>query len=218
VQAIVMAAGEGRRLRPLTEHWPKPILPIDGRAVIATLVQRLEAEGMGRVTVVTGHIAEQVEQLLHGLDVHFVRQPEPHGSADAVRRALAGGVTLPAIVSAADSVFAEGDLARFREDFASSGASGAIAYVRRQGRVSIRVEGGLVRTVVEPGPGELCPAPLWGLSGDIALTELPGPPYELAVAFQRAIDAGKPIAAIEIGPTRHLTDPYDLVRENFPYL
>jgi hypothetical protein len=97
-------------------------------------------------------------------------------------------------------------------------ASGAIAYARRQGAVSIRVEDGLVRTVVEPGPGELWPAPLWGLSGEIDLTELPGPPYELAVAFQRAIDAGKPIAAIEIGPTRHLTDPYDLVHENFPYL
>jgi len=40
-----MAAGEGRRLRPLTERWPKPVLPIDGRPVIATLLRELAAAG-----------------------------------------------------------------------------------------------------------------------------------------------------------------------------
>jgi NDP-sugar pyrophosphorylase family protein len=218
VEAIVMAAGEGRRLRPVTERWPKPILPVDGRAVIATLLRQLEAEGIGPVTVVTGYLAEQVEELLEGLDVGFARQPEPDGSADAVLRALEAGAGLPAIVSAADSVFGEGDLGRFAEAFSASNAAGVIAYMRRQGPVAIRVENGLVRTVVEPGPGQLVPAPLWGLSAEIELGGLPGPPYELAVAFQRAIDSGIAIAGIEVGPTRHLTDPTDLVRENFPYL
>ena len=112
-----MAAGEGRRLRPITESWPKPILPVNGRAVIATLIRQLGDEGIGPMTVVTGHLAEQVEELLAGLDVRFARQPEPHGSADAVQRALAAGASLPAIVSAADSVFADGDLRLFRAAF-----------------------------------------------------------------------------------------------------
>jgi NDP-sugar pyrophosphorylase family protein len=218
VEAIVMAAGEGRRLRPITEHWPKPILPIDGRAVIAILIQQLSAEGIGPVTVVTGYLAEQVEELLRGLDVRFVRQPEPDGSADAVRRALDAGAGLPAIVSAADSVFARGDLGLFAEAFAATDTAGAVAYMRQEGHVTMRVEDGLVRTVVEPGPGRLVPAPLWGTSAEIDLADLPGPPYELAVAFQRAIDSGKAIAGIEVGPTRHLTNPTDLARENFPYL
>ncbi len=213
-----MAAGDGTRLRPITERWPKPILPIDGRAVIATLLGQLSREGLEPVTVVTGYLAEQVEELLDGLDARFVRQPEPNGSADAVGRALAGGAALPAVVTAADSVFRQGDLARFAESFTASGAAGAIAYWRGSGPVSIRVEDGRVRRVADPGPGELSPAPLWGLTNEIALDDLPGPPFELAVAFQRAIDAGKPISAIEIGRTRHLTTPADLVRENFPYL
>ena len=50
------------------------------------------------------------------------------------------------------------------------------------------------------------------------LTGLPGPPYELAQAFQRAIDAGLRVAGIEIGKTRDLTFPLDLVVENVPYL
>jgi len=58
--ACVMAAGEGRRLRPVTKRWPKPILPIDGRPVIATLMHELPAAGCRRVTVVTGYLAGQV--------------------------------------------------------------------------------------------------------------------------------------------------------------
>ena len=213
-----MAAGDGTRMQPITERWPKPILPVDGRPVIATLLRQLADEGLGPVTVVTGYLAEQVEALLEGLDVGFVRQPAPDGSADAVRRALAGGATLPAVVSAADSIFEAGDLARFAEGFTASGAAGAIAYFPARGPVAIRVEDGLVRRVVDTEPGDLTPAPLWGLTSEIELDDLPGPPFELAVAFQRAIDAGKAVLAMEIGRTRHLTDPADLVRENFPYL
>src|SRR5205085_9277866 len=88
VEAVVMAAGEGTRLRPITERYAKPVLPIDGRPVIVTLLHELRAAGIERVTVVTGHLAEQVEALLDGLGVRFVRQPEPLGSADAVRRGL----------------------------------------------------------------------------------------------------------------------------------
>src|SRR4051794_6864048 len=101
MDAIVMAAGEGRRLRPVTERWPKPILPIDGRPVIATLLRELHEATVERVYVVTGHLAEQVEALLGDgsgfrLALRYVRQPEPLGSADVVRRALAAGAALPA--------------------------------------------------------------------------------------------------------------------------
>jgi NDP-sugar pyrophosphorylase family protein len=210
-----MAAGEGRRLRPVTEHWPKPILPIDGRAVIATLVRQLADEGIGPVTVVTGHLAEEVEELLQGLDVRFARQPEPHGSADAVRRALEAGVGLPALVCAADTLFRPGDLAKV----ATGGAAGAIAYRANPQKARIAIDDGLVSKVVAPDSSlPFSSAPLWVLTEDVGLDELPGPPFELSVAFQRAIDAGKPVAAVEIGPTRDLTYPTDLVRENFPYL
>src|SRR6185436_9433811 len=103
-----MAAGEGMRLRPLTERWPKPVLPIDGRPVVATLLRELAAAELRRVWVVTGHLAEQVEELVgdgtaFGVEVRCVRQPEVLGSADAVQRALGAGATLPALVSAADT-------------------------------------------------------------------------------------------------------------------
>ena len=63
--------------------------------------------------------------------------------------------------------------------------------------------------------------PLWAVGPAVAsrIEALPGaPPYELSTAFQLAIDAGEQIAGIEVGPTRGLTTPFDLLEHNFPYL
>lgn len=225
-----MAAGEGTRLRPLTERWAKAVLPIDGRAVIAMLLRELAAARCEQATVVTGHLAAQVERLVgdgsaFGLSVEFAHQPRPEGSADAVARALEAGASVPCLVTAADTVFAPGDLARFLEAFAATGADSAIA-VRAHPppspphRHGVGIEEGRVTRVADPDPASrFSAAPLWALGPAVAgHLRLDTPPHELAAAFQRAIDEGAAVAAIEIGPTRDLTRPLDLVAQNFPYL
>jgi NDP-sugar pyrophosphorylase family protein len=235
VQAVVMAAGEGRRLRPITERWPKPLLPVDGRPVLATLLRALAEAGCARIVVVTGHLADQVEELVgdgsgFGVEVVYARQPRPDGSADAVRVALDAGAEPPLVVAGADTVFGGGDVRRFAEAFAASGAAGAIAVRRRPPpspphRFAVRVREGRVEQVLDDDPeNPLAGAPLWSVGAPVAarIREVVGasggPPYELARAFQLAVDAGEQIAGIEIGRTRDLTDPLDLVKENFPYL
>jgi glucose-1-phosphate thymidylyltransferase len=221
-----MAAGKGVRLRPLTERWAKPVLPIDGRPVIATLLRELGSAGIEDVTVVTGHLAEQVEELVgdgtaFGVPVRIVRQPEPVGSADAVRRAVDAGVRPPLLVTAADTVFAQGDLASVVERWERSSAAGAIGVRRgrRPHQTPVHVR---EHHVVELGAqsSEHSAAPLWFLGGEIAgaLADVPGPPFELAHAVQDAIAAGKEILAFEMRPTRDLTQPADIVAHNFPYL
>ena len=189
-----MAAGEGSRLRPVTETWPKPILPIDGVPVVVTLVHELAEAGCGPIVVVTGHLAEQVEAILAPLPypLRFVRQPPGLGSADAVARAKA---TPPFVVTAADTRYAAGDLGRFVRE--AAGADGAIAL-----------------------HGDARP-PLWFVGARVArfLDPLPGKaPYELQDVFRAAIDDGASVSAIQVGRTRDLTTPADLVRENVPYL
>jgi NDP-sugar pyrophosphorylase family protein len=231
IDAVVMAAGEGTRLRPLTERWPKPVLPIDGRPVIATLLRELAAAGIERAFVVTGHLAEQVEELVgdgsgFGLDVQFARQPGVLGSADTVRRSLAAGARPPLLVTAADTVYSPGDVRRFIDAFSASGAAGAIAGRRDPPPVpahrdGLRVVNGLVEKVVDNDPGnQLGSAPLWALGEPLIpfLDGLSGPPFELADVFERALESNLAIAGIEIGRTRDLTRPIDLVKENFPYL
>jgi CTP:molybdopterin cytidylyltransferase MocA len=193
--AVVMAAGEGSRLRPLTEEWPKPILPIDGRAVIATLLRELAAAGITHVVVVTGHLAEQVEALVgdgsaFGLRVTYARQPGVLGSADAVQRALTAGLEPPFLVCGADTVFEAGAIPRFLA--AAADADGAVA---------------------DPA------APLW-LLGPRLVEHLcrDREPYELEKAFERGAASGLEIRRLDVGATRDLTRPQDLVVQNFGYL
>jgi CTP:molybdopterin cytidylyltransferase MocA len=189
-EVVVIAAGEGRRMRPLSERWPKPILPIDGKPVIATLLAELEAAEVGEVTVVVGRLSDQIRRLLDGLDLRFAEQPEPLGSADAVRRAVDAGARAPFLVTAADTVFAPGDLRRFVQTWEQSAAAGAQA------------------------------PPIWGVGPDLLpfLDDLPGPPFELLAAFAGAAGAGLEVASVELGPVRTLTEPADLVKHNFVYL
>jgi NDP-sugar pyrophosphorylase family protein len=229
MDAVVMAAGEGSRLRPLTERWPKPVLPIDGRPVIATLLRELAEAGCARVFVVTGHLAEQVEELVgdgsgFGVRVEFVRQPGVLGSADTVRRALAAGARPPLLVAGADTLFRTGDVARVAA--AARDADAAIAYRRSPPpdpphRWAIRIVDGRVERLLDDDPANpFSGAPLWllGAAAVPLLEGLGGPPFELAEALQRALGAGLQVIGVEIGPTRDLTYAVDLVKENFPYL
>jgi choline kinase len=221
-----MAAGEGRRLRPLTERWPKPILPIDGKPVIVTLLRELAGAGIGAATIVTGHLAEQVEELVGdgkalGLTVAYTRQPEPLGSADAVRRAVAAGASAPLLVVAADTVFQPRAIGHAAGAWLGSGLPAGLA-VRLgggQGKTPVRVEN---RRIAQIGGerGELSAAPLWFFAADVLprLEDVPGPPFELAAAFREDAGPGIDILALEVGPTRDLTRPEDVVVENFPYL
>jgi len=224
-----MAAGEGSRLRPLTERWPKPVLPIDGRPVIATLLRDLVTAGCTRAFIVTGHLAEQVEELVgdgsgFGLDVVTVRQPAVLGSADVVQRALAAGAQPPVIVAGADTAFVPGDVGKFVSE--AFGFAGAVACRREPPpepphRFATRVEDGRVTRVLDDDPANpLSGAPLWLLGPELPpfLEGLPVPPYELSGALQRAIDSGLAIGGIEIGRTRDLTHPADVIVQNFTYL
>jgi CTP:molybdopterin cytidylyltransferase MocA len=227
MEAVVLAAGEGRRLRPLTEQWPKPLLPIGGRPVLATLLRELAAAGFTETTIVVGHLGEMIESFVDdgsgfGLVARYARQPEPLGSADAVRRALGAGVAPPLLVTAADTVYTAGDVGRAAEAWSESGVAGGLGVrVATAGeRTPVRVEGDRLRAFGEDDGSGLKAAPLWFLNEDISasLASLSGPPFELAEAFTRALADGWEIAALPLGPTQDLTRPTDVILGNFPYL
>src|SRR5215468_8682911 len=88
MDAIIMAAGLGTRLRPHTLHTPKPLLPIRGRPILDWALGALPP-AVDRVLVVVNYLAEQIEAYL-GKQTHFsrweaVRQEVPRGTGDALR-------------------------------------------------------------------------------------------------------------------------------------
>jgi bifunctional UDP-N-acetylglucosamine pyrophosphorylase/glucosamine-1-phosphate N-acetyltransferase len=88
MDAIILAAGLGTRLRPHTLTTPKPLLPIRGRPILDWTLGALPRT-VDRVVVVVNYLAEQVEDYLrrqtHFKDWATVRQAEPRGTGDALR-------------------------------------------------------------------------------------------------------------------------------------
>jgi choline kinase len=72
VIGLVLAAGAGRRLRPLTDHLPKTLLPVDGgTTILDNAVANLAAVGLTDVTIVVGHRADLVADRVPGLETEF---------------------------------------------------------------------------------------------------------------------------------------------------
>lgn len=73
MRGIVLAAGGGTRLRPLTERLPKALLPVteDGRSVLHVGLANLSAVGVTEIAVVVGHAAERVEEIRPALEERY---------------------------------------------------------------------------------------------------------------------------------------------------
>jgi MurNAc alpha-1-phosphate uridylyltransferase len=116
MKAMILAAGRGERLRPLTDRLPKPLLEAGGKALIAWHLERLAAAGCREVVINVSHLGERIVERLGdgaawGLRIVFSREPQPLETAGgmALARALLG--TDPFLVVNGD-VYCEVDLAR----------------------------------------------------------------------------------------------------------
>jgi MurNAc alpha-1-phosphate uridylyltransferase len=64
MKAMILAAGRGERMRPLTDHTPKPLLKVGGKALIVWHLERLAKAGFKEVVINHAHLGEQIEQTL----------------------------------------------------------------------------------------------------------------------------------------------------------
>jgi MurNAc alpha-1-phosphate uridylyltransferase len=73
VRAMILAAGRGERLRPLTDHTPKPLLPVQGKSLIVHHIERLAQAGITDIVINLNHLAEQIPATLGNGDRWNVR-------------------------------------------------------------------------------------------------------------------------------------------------
>jgi mannose-1-phosphate guanylyltransferase len=89
VRGVVLAAGYGTRLRPLTSQLPKPLLPVCGAPVVARALEALRAVGCDRVAINLHHQGDALEQRLggdwNGMPLHYSREAEILGTLGALR-------------------------------------------------------------------------------------------------------------------------------------
>lgn len=89
MQAVILAAGEGKRLRPLTRNRPKALIPVANNPIINYPIQALAGCGIRDIVVVVGYRKEHMIRYLDQLDipVQIVEQKKQLGTADALLRA-----------------------------------------------------------------------------------------------------------------------------------
>jgi mannose-1-phosphate guanylyltransferase len=91
VQAIVLVGGEGTRLRPLTSDVPKPAVTLVDRPFLAYAIEWLAAHGVSEIVLACGFLPEVLREALGdeeeraGVRITYVAEPEPLGTAGAIR-------------------------------------------------------------------------------------------------------------------------------------
>ena len=94
MKAMVLAAGFGNRLRPLTDHAPKPLLPIGGKPMIVHHLEKLAAAGFKEVVINLGHLGHKIPEALGdgsswGLSIAYSDEgPDPLETGGGLAKAL----------------------------------------------------------------------------------------------------------------------------------
>lgn len=119
MKAMILAAGRGERMRPLTDGTPKSMLRAGGKPLIQYHVERLVAAGVHQLVINHAHLGEQIEQFLgdgsrFGASICYSREEEPLETGGGIFKALPLLGTAPFIVINAD-VWSDFPLSRLRQ-------------------------------------------------------------------------------------------------------
>lgn len=129
---MILAAGRGERMRPLTDTCPKPLLAVGGKPLIVWQIERLVAAGVTELVVNHAHLGQQIESALgdgsrYGARIIYSAEAEALETAGGVVQALQRLGPAPFVVVSAD-VYAECDY-RLLTDRAATLADGTLAYL-----------------------------------------------------------------------------------------
>ena len=115
MKAMILAAGEGKRLQPLTLKTPKPLLKVGPSSLIEDQINRLSKLGINEFVINISYLGEQIKQSLknhsHFQNVSFIEEPFPYGTGGALVNAMDHLGEDPFILCNAD-IFSEIDLSR----------------------------------------------------------------------------------------------------------
>jgi UDP-N-acetylglucosamine diphosphorylase/glucosamine-1-phosphate N-acetyltransferase len=220
MQAVVIAAGQGTRMGPLTDGLPKPMLPIGGKPIVEHVLDEV-APHVDEFVVVVGYEASQITEYFgddhHGIPIKYVTQDEQLGTAHAIQQAephideaflaLNGDVYLtPELV--ADLAAAE----------TTAMAVMSVEDPRSYGVVDI--DNSQVTSIVEKPddpPTDLANLGLYRFTPDIfeyidETERSERGEYEITDSLQHALDDGQPITAVEYdGPWLDIGRPWELL-------
>lgn len=133
MKAMILAAGRGERMRPLTDHTPKPLLPVAGRPLIVWLIERLVRAGIRDMVINVSHLGGMIKAALgdgvqYGARIVYSREQVALETAGGIAQALPLLGTSPFIVVNGD-VFSDFDFARLSSVASALSGEGVLAHL-----------------------------------------------------------------------------------------
>jgi mannose-1-phosphate guanylyltransferase len=130
MQALILAGGEGTRLRPLTSTIPKPVVPLANQPFITFMIEWLRHHGVDDIVLSCGFLAEDVRRVLGdgatlGIRIRYVEEPTPLGTGGALR--YAGELLDERFLMLNGDVLADFDLSAQLAQHEQTGARATIA-------------------------------------------------------------------------------------------
>ena len=132
VHAILMAGGEGRRLLPLTETIPKPLLEIDGKHIIQYNLEHLARYGVKRMTIAICYLGEKIKEAFgdgsqFGWEINYIEEKESLGTIGAL--ALVDSFSKDNLLVMNSDLLTNIDFEHFYREFINQSAAMAMATV-----------------------------------------------------------------------------------------
>ncbi len=212
MQAVILAAGEGSRLRPLTRSKPKAMLPVANRPIIEYVIDALLENGIRDIVVVVGYRKEDVIRHLNRLNapIQVVVQERQLGTADALRAARPE-ITEDFLVLPGDNYINAESIARIKRE---QNAMLVAEHPNPSNFGVVVIRNGLVREIIEK-PED---APTFTVSTGIYSFTPEVFSYlrtnEIPDALAAMIAAGRRIRAIPADDWQDAIYPWDLLKLN----
>lgn len=230
---MILAAGKGIRLSPLTDEIPKPMLPLGDTTILGNILNIFKSSGITKVSIIVGHKAEIIKNFIKnsniGLDISFIEQKERLGTGHALMIA-SKYISSDFICVYGDILFKEDFITSFLSKFKMSGSFAMMALIESDTPKffgSVTVNGDEVTGIFEKSdnpPSNLINTGIYCFKKEslnyINNTGIsPRGEYELTDSIKMMMEEGKSVKWMPLdGKWLDIGRPWDLIDANMFFL
>lgn len=206
MKAVILVAGEGNRLRPLTDNTPKPMLEVGGIPLLERTINRVKEAGITEILLITNYLEDKIIDYFgngskHNVKINYKTQDETLGTAHAFGQALEWVGFTEFMALYGDHYLGEGVLKRLRDAHKEGEVTASAMKVEDPSQYGVLViDGELVTQVIEKPPKGTAPSDYANLGVYIFppkvftyIDKTPKSPrgeYEITDTLQMMIDDG----------------------------
>lgn len=238
MKAVILAAGKGTRLLPMTKYVAKALLPVRGKPVIGVVMRNLSELSPREIIVIIGHMEEQVKDCLgdgskYGVKITYRTQEVPAGTAKALELAMKE-IEEDVIVSSCDSIVPREHIRELWRYHVAEKCDATLSLkvldrreITESSSVRLEEDGNVSRIIEKPRAGEIlssvASSPLYVFSETVKeylpkVRKSERGEYEVQDAIQMMIDDGLRVKGIISDSWIHLSSIEDFLMLNFDYM